>query len=171
MCVSFVKLGVTVVKYTPQLWLNYVRKSTEGWAIANVWLDLTGGVLSMMQLVVDAVHEGDVGLVTDNPVKLGLSFLSIFYDVLFLLQHYVWFVGGAGVATPTSASASLAEFSPLPARADEADSDAEVAASTNASSVVDPVVPISGRAPLESQPLISSSAATPGDSVVTRRSS
>lgn len=89
--VSFVKLGVSLVKYVPQAWLNYTRKSTEGFAIWNILLDFTGGMLSLMQLVYDASSEGDWTRVTDNPVKFGLGFVSIFFDILFMLQHNVWF--------------------------------------------------------------------------------
>jgi hypothetical protein len=31
----------------PQAYINYQRKSTEGWSIENILLDLTGGVLSL----------------------------------------------------------------------------------------------------------------------------
>lgn len=29
---SYVKLLITIVKYVPQAWLNYKRKSTDGWS-------------------------------------------------------------------------------------------------------------------------------------------
>ena len=66
----------SIVKYLPQVYLNFRRKSTvralffcffcreavlirthtvqEGWNIWNVLLDFTGGVLSLMQV---AVHD------------------------------------------------------------------------------------------------------------------
>jgi cystinosin len=40
------KCAITFVKYVPQVFLNYKRKSTVGWSLANVLLDLTGGLLS-----------------------------------------------------------------------------------------------------------------------------
>jgi len=89
--VSYVKLGVTCVKYIPQVYLNYSRKSTQGWSVFNVLLDLSGGILSLMQLVVDAQESGDWSAATDNPVKFGLGFVSIGFDVIFCLQHYVWY--------------------------------------------------------------------------------
>ena len=39
---SYVKMTVTLIKYTPQALLNYRRKSTEGWSIGNILLDFTG---------------------------------------------------------------------------------------------------------------------------------
>jgi cystinosin len=35
---SYVKLGVSLVKYMPQIWLNYKKKSTVGWSIHNILL-------------------------------------------------------------------------------------------------------------------------------------
>lgn len=164
---SFIKLGVTLVKYIPQIAMNHSRQSTEGWSIDNVLLDLSGGVLSVAQLLIacqvlndwqavtgeccgDAgggapcsgwcAAEGDAGgvvltrdacawmasltskcmsidvgnsgifprgggeysrccvcavpccvLCAGNPIKFGLGLVSIGFDVIFMLQHYVWF--------------------------------------------------------------------------------
>ena len=42
---SYIKVALTAVKYVPQVWINYKLRSTAGWNIANVLLDLTGGFL------------------------------------------------------------------------------------------------------------------------------
>jgi cystinosin len=47
---AFVKLGVTILKYIPQIYLNFVRQSTEGWNITQILLDLMGGLFSALQL-------------------------------------------------------------------------------------------------------------------------
>lgn len=47
---SFVKIGISLIKYIPQVILNYRRKSTVGWSIWNILLDFTGGVLSDLQV-------------------------------------------------------------------------------------------------------------------------
>lgn len=47
---AFVKIGVTVLKYIPQIYLNFVRRSTEGWNITQILLDLMGGLFSALQL-------------------------------------------------------------------------------------------------------------------------
>ena len=44
---GYAKAAITFVKYVPQVFLNYKRKSTVGWSLANVMLDMTGGVLSL----------------------------------------------------------------------------------------------------------------------------
>ena len=49
--------------------------------------DLAGGVLSLFQLVVSSIFiEHDASGIFANPVKLGLAFQSIVFDVVFLIQ-------------------------------------------------------------------------------------
>mmetsp|Transcript_1191 Transcript_1191/g.2871 ORF Transcript_1191/g.2871 Transcript_1191/m.2871 type:complete len:332 (-) Transcript_1191:49-1044(-) len=87
--VSYIKLVVSFVKYCPQVYLNYQRKSTQGWSIVNVSLDFTGGFLSFMQLFIDASLENDWSGIFGDPVKLGLSLLSLGFDIIFMVQHFV----------------------------------------------------------------------------------
>ena len=47
---GYFKLSISFLKYLPQLYWNYQRKSTKGWSIANIILDLTGGLLSFAQM-------------------------------------------------------------------------------------------------------------------------
>ncbi|KAI8642839.1 PQ loop repeat-domain-containing protein, partial [Parasitella parasitica] len=56
---SSVKLIVSFIKYLPQLWLNYKRQSTQGWSITFIFWDLSGGLLSIVQLLLDAYIDGD----------------------------------------------------------------------------------------------------------------
>lgn len=93
--VGYVKLVVTMVKYVPQAWENYRRQSTVGWSIDQVLLDFTGGVMSIAQLVIDSSLQDDWSGISGNPVKLALGGISIFFDVVFMLQHY-WLYRGAG---------------------------------------------------------------------------
>jgi cystinosin len=91
---SYEKMFITFVKYAPQAVYNARRRSTVGWSIGNILLDLTGGVLSMAQLLLDGVATGDFSNVLGNPVKLGLGLITIVYDTIFCLQHYVWYKQG-----------------------------------------------------------------------------
>lgn len=84
------KLVCTVVKYIPQVWVNYKRQSTVGWSIYPILLDISGGTLSISQLVLDSSLQDDWSGLTGNPVKLGLGNISIMFDVMFIVQHY-WF--------------------------------------------------------------------------------
>ena len=84
---------MTVVKYIPQAWANYQRKSTAGWSIYQILLDVIGGVLSIAQLVIDSSLQSDWSGITGNPVKLGLGNVSIFFDIIFMVQHYILYKG------------------------------------------------------------------------------
>jgi cystinosin len=88
---SFVKIGISLIKYIPQMILNFRRKSTVGWSIWNILLDFTGGILSDTQLVLDCVDMNDFSGITGNLAKFGLGFVSIFFDIIFLVQHYILF--------------------------------------------------------------------------------
>lgn len=55
---SYIKLASTLTKYIPQVVLNYQRKSTVGWSIENILFDFTGGVLSILQMVINAYNYG-----------------------------------------------------------------------------------------------------------------
>jgi cystinosin len=77
-----VKLVLTILTYLPQVLLNYERKSTNGWNLWNVIFDCTGGVLSMLQLVLDSVDIGNIknGLLGNVP-KLILGLITLSFDV------------------------------------------------------------------------------------------
>ncbi|RPB04754.1 hypothetical protein L873DRAFT_1665600 [Choiromyces venosus 120613-1] len=86
---QFVKLFISIVKYVPQAWLNYKRKATTGWSIHNILLDISGGILSLAQLVLDSSLQNDWSGLTGNPVKFFLSQIAIFFDIIFIIQHYI----------------------------------------------------------------------------------
>ncbi|CAF0837298.1 unnamed protein product [Didymodactylos carnosus] len=85
---SYVKLLITLLKYWPQAWFNYRRKSTEGWSIGNILLDFTGGALSLLQMFMLAYNFNDWTSIFGSPTKFGLGVLSIFFDLIFIIQHY-----------------------------------------------------------------------------------
>jgi cystinosin len=91
---SYVKLFITIVKYVPQAWMNYKRKSTEGWSIGNILLDFTGGVLSLVQMFLLSINYDDWGSIFGSPTKFGLGFFSVLFDVLFIIQHYILYRPG-----------------------------------------------------------------------------
>jgi cystinosin len=86
---GYVKLTTVFLKYIPQAWVNYKRKSTIGWSIYPILLDFSGGWLSLAQLIIDSAMQKDWTGITGNPVKFGLGNITIVFDVIFLLQHYV----------------------------------------------------------------------------------
>lgn len=72
-----------------QAWVNYKRKSTIGWSIYPILLDFSGGWLSLAQLIIDSAMQNDWTGITGNPVKFGLGNITIVFDIIFFLQHYV----------------------------------------------------------------------------------
>ncbi|XP_017752194.1 PREDICTED: cystinosin homolog isoform X2 [Eufriesea mexicana] len=86
---SYVKLSITLIKYVPQAYYNYKRKSTVGWSIGNIFLDFTGGILSMLQMILNAYNYDDWESIFGDPTKFGLGFFSVAFDIFFIIQHYV----------------------------------------------------------------------------------
>lgn len=82
---GYFKLAISNLKYLPQLYWNYKRKSTKGWSIFNILMDFTGGAGSFLQLALEKYFGMDVHI---NYVKLALSIVVMFYDILFIIQHY-----------------------------------------------------------------------------------
>ncbi|KAI7773418.1 hypothetical protein LA080_010951 [Diaporthe eres] len=95
-----VKAFLTVVKYAPQIWLNIRRKSTRGLSISQFSLDLTGAVLSLVQLFIDAAQGGDWSAVLANPAKFALGNVTVFFDLVAFFQHYYLYRGGVDDALP-----------------------------------------------------------------------
>lgn len=51
--------------------MNYRRQSTEGWSIGNVLLDFTGGLLSMLQMILQSYNNGN-------------------YDAEYFVMYLIW---------------------------------------------------------------------------------
>ena len=86
---SYIKLLITLIKYVPQAYMNFKRKSTDGWSIGNVLLDFTGGLLSIFQMFIISYNNDDWGSIFGDPTKFGLGLFSVLFDTLFVIQHYV----------------------------------------------------------------------------------
>ncbi|XP_037554073.1 cystinosin [Nematolebias whitei] len=85
---SYIKLAVTLIKYVPQAYMNYRRRSTDGWSIGNVLLDFTGGVFSILQMIIQSYNNDEWQLVFGDPTKFGLGLFSVLFDIVFITQHY-----------------------------------------------------------------------------------
>ena len=57
--------------------------------MGEVLLDLSGGLASLLQMILVADNSQDWTSLTGNLTKLGLSAVSLSFDLVFLLQHYV----------------------------------------------------------------------------------
>ncbi|XP_069617187.1 cystinosin [Ranitomeya imitator] len=87
-CFSYIKLAITLMKYFPQAYMNFRRKSTEGWSIGNVLLDFTGGSFSIIQMFLQSYNNDEWKLIFGDPTKFGLGLFSIIFDIVFITQHY-----------------------------------------------------------------------------------
>ena len=68
----------------------------------QVLLDFSGGSLSLAQLVMDSAHNHDWTAILGDPVKFGLSILSILFDILFMVQHYILYPAHKRTPKPSS---------------------------------------------------------------------
>ncbi|XP_037795045.1 cystinosin-like [Penaeus monodon] len=60
---SYLKLGITPLKYIPQLYVNYRHKSTAGFSMVGLLMDFTGGVLSLSQMFMLSANNGKLQLI------------------------------------------------------------------------------------------------------------
>lgn len=85
---SYIKVGSTPIKYAPQLYMNYQKKSTDGWSIYSSMMDCLGGLFSVLQMAVDAFNNDDWSGPLGNPGKLGLGIISLVMNSGFGIQHF-----------------------------------------------------------------------------------
>jgi len=101
MTMGLIKALCSLFKYMPQVWNNAKRRSTHGFSIHVVLLDVTGGVLSMLQQTLRVIQaHGDLTPFTGNVAKTALALVSLVLDAIMLTQHYVLYPRRS---TPTSA--------------------------------------------------------------------
>lgn len=77
MLLGNVKVVMSTAKYIPQILHNHRRRSTKGFSMRSVQLDMSGGTLAMCQLFMDGYIRNDLQGVWNNPVKLALSAVSL----------------------------------------------------------------------------------------------
>ncbi|KAG6516197.1 hypothetical protein ZIOFF_026646 [Zingiber officinale] len=70
--------------------MNFQRKSTVGWSIGNILLDLVGGLLNFAQMGTFFSADTLVNFY-GNIGKTLLSVEVVLFDALFILQHYVFY--------------------------------------------------------------------------------
>lgn len=92
---SYVKLGITLIKYSPQAYMNYRRQATTGWSIHNILLDFIGGLFSIAQMFLISYNYDDWISIFGNFTKFGLGVISIFFDIIFIVQHYILYKDAA----------------------------------------------------------------------------
>ena len=43
-----------------QVYLHYIRQSTDGWAVQSVFCDMLAGILCFLQMITDAFNNGEL---------------------------------------------------------------------------------------------------------------
>ncbi|OAY29568.1 cystinosin homolog [Manihot esculenta] len=84
-----IQVCMTVIKYIPQAVMNFMRKSTDGFSIGNILLDFLGGMANYAQMTAQSVDQHSWVNFYGNIGKTLLSLVSIFFDLLFMFQHYI----------------------------------------------------------------------------------
>ena len=78
----------TFLKYVPQLYYTFKRKSVEGWNIMNIHFDILGGTFLLLEIVFTAINKNDIKLLFSNISKLNLTLMTIFFDIILYIQYY-----------------------------------------------------------------------------------
>ncbi len=86
-----IKVCLSFSKYIPQLLHFLRRRSTFGWSILSTWLDLGGGVFSLLQLVIDAIITNQLAdVLTGNFTKLGLACVTLVFYIWFIFLSWIY---------------------------------------------------------------------------------
>ena len=80
-------------QYSPQVWLNFKRKSTAGFHIGGVLLDFGGGILSVLQMDIYCFIEHSNKQLTGNIPKMALGLVTLLFNIILVWQHYVFYLG------------------------------------------------------------------------------
>jgi len=88
---GLIRVMLSFIHYVPQVYLNWSRKSTYGWSISFVILDLIGGCLSFLQIFIDYASTGTFSQFSTNLnfSKFLVGLVTISFDLIFMFQHYV----------------------------------------------------------------------------------
>ncbi|KAG6659630.1 hypothetical protein CIPAW_03G049300 [Carya illinoinensis] len=87
------KIAITIVSDT---FMNFARKSKDGFNIGNILLDFCGGVANYAQMAVQSIDQGSQVKFNGNMGKMLLSLVRIisllvfiFFDIIFMCQRFV----------------------------------------------------------------------------------
>jgi len=69
---------------------NFRRKTCYGWSLGMVSLDLGGSMLSFLQMVLQSLQDKTTTNFSGDPTKVGLSVLSVIYDLIFIGQYIAY---------------------------------------------------------------------------------
>ncbi|XP_059451755.1 cystinosin homolog [Corylus avellana] len=84
-----IQVFMTVIKYIPQVFMNFKRKSTDGFSIGYFLLDIFGALTSFLQMAVQSIDQGSLVNFYGNKGKVLLSLVSMSFDIIFMCQRFV----------------------------------------------------------------------------------
>ncbi|XP_024031336.1 cystinosin homolog [Morus notabilis] len=116
-----IQVFMTVIKYIPQAFMNFRRKSTDGFSIGNILLDFSGGVANYAQMTVQSIDQNSWVNFYGNIGKTLLSLISIFFDLLFMCQHFLLYPGRRELIPPKTVKA----IEPLMQSSDRTETESE----------------------------------------------
>lgn len=87
--IGWCKVGISLLKYMPQAYMNCIRGTTDGFNVYNVLLDFTGGAFNVTQQVIPCILTGSWEGIAGNSAKFGLGMASMVFDTIFATQHYI----------------------------------------------------------------------------------
>ncbi|XP_058778930.1 cystinosin homolog [Vicia villosa] len=93
---------LTSIKYIPQAVMNFKLKSTNGFCIGNVFLDFIGGISNFAQMVTQSIDQNSWVNFSGNLGKVLLSLVALFFDIIFMCQHYVLYPSNKTSGIPLS---------------------------------------------------------------------
>ncbi|KMT05780.1 hypothetical protein BVRB_7g166200 [Beta vulgaris subsp. vulgaris] len=102
-----IQVTMTVIKYVPQVYMNFRLKSTDGFSIGNILLDLLGGVTNYGQMAMQSIDQKSWVNFYGNIGKTLLSLVSIFFDIIFIIQHYVLYPAKKKLNLPMQSSSEV----------------------------------------------------------------
>ncbi|KAK4272153.1 hypothetical protein QN277_020744 [Acacia crassicarpa] len=104
-----IQVCMTVIKYIPQAFMNFNKKSTDGFSIGYILLDFSGGIANCGQMVVQSLDQGSWNNFSGNIGKAMLSLLTISFDIVFICQHYLLYPVKKGCKSVASSEDEIKE--------------------------------------------------------------
>ncbi|KAL3629132.1 hypothetical protein CASFOL_026354 [Castilleja foliolosa] len=106
-CFNTIQVVMTVIKYIPQVVFNFKRKSTSGFSIGMVLLDLLGGISNNIQMLMQSLDQKSWENFYGNLGKSLLATVTIVFDLIFMVQHYALYPHKKAEPDPSVANVEL----------------------------------------------------------------
>ncbi|CAI4056817.1 cystinosin-like protein ERS1 SKDI_03G1340 [Saccharomyces kudriavzevii IFO 1802] len=86
------KISMSLIKYIPQVTHNWARRSMDCFPIQGVFLDITGGFASLLQLIwqLSSDRGFSLDMFVTNFGKIGLSTVTLVFNFIFIMQWLVY---------------------------------------------------------------------------------